>query len=332
MASTSPLAYAPSHAPRRYDLHCCRCSAGVTKRPGSSRAVPEGRICHKCRLAAHTRPPRPSVATHHWALAHRTKEGIDLAKLWQREQPALAADNSIRGNVQFYNPREVDSYSYSHAPSAKAIRLHKHFRSPSLRPLVQRTTAHFRSLLAQHVPSVFAIGAPNARHHYLKAFKLLWSKPGEGLQPLHYDVPRRDLAAKCYSVLFYCTPANHTAVPDATAEELFPAFGVGAHMKRAHLEANVALFRTVPLRSKPVPAGAAMLFNTRVAHHGVKNTMKEKDRIVIYALFSPTRMRDPDQTQRFPLANQDKFTMIEPKFEQVTPRASRSVPPLRYRS
>jgi hypothetical protein len=65
--------------------------------------------------------------------------------------------------------------------------------------------------------------------------------------------------------------------------------------------ANAALFNRVRFVSKLVPAGSGIVFNTSVAHHGVRNIMRTQKRIVVFALFCPRMDKAADEIQRFPL-------------------------------
>ena len=249
------------------------------------------------------------MLTHRWSRFLHSAAGSELASLWRQQQTLLAADQEIRGKVRSFNclAKYVSHYSFARA-STRTVHLRKHWRLQPrdlpLSPLVQRTDSFLRERLAEQLPAVFGSGAPP---YVLNAMKLLWSMPGEGLQPLHYDIAHRAFAYSRYSALLYCTPCHHTAMPNAPAHTLTPAFNATPTLSKKQRERNLAVFRPVQFVSELVPAGSGLVFNAGVAHHGVANAMKTQARVVVFALFCPKLDKIGDDVQRFPLDNPDSL-------------------------
>ena len=141
--------------------------------------------------------------------------------------------------------------------------------------------------------------------------KLLWSHPGEGLQPLHYDVSQRCMAGVRYSCILFCTPSHHTAVPNAPHEQLKGAFRDGNELTDQQYYANLRIFHPVRFISQIVPAGSGITFHTSVAHHGVENMSHKHKRIVVFALFCPRMDKKSDEVQKFPLPERTIENMVE---------------------
>jgi hypothetical protein len=231
------------------------------------------------------------MGTHLWCRIPHSAVGKELAAEWTQKQRLLAADVSIRGKVKSYDALATVFDSHHHAIKSvsanKLVITRRRPRDWAVRSLVQRSEAFFRAQLAEQVPAVFG---PKARQRYfLNALKLLWSAPGEGLQPLHFDVAQRNLASTRYSCLLYCTPCYHTAVPDAPARDLAAAFNTTATLSDTQLAKNQEVFRPVTMLSDLVPAGSGMLFNAAVAHHGVANQMRSEDRISLSSALASTK-------------------------------------------
>ena len=262
---------------------------------------PGARVCDTCRRKRSKRRPAPTLSTHQWQRTPRTAVGAELADLWRCVRSELASDDVIRGGVRSYDCfQQRFAYILTHACEDR-LRLSRHARHRPLEPLLRVSASYFRWLMARHIPSVFGPQALQRRPYYLNAMKLLWSAPGEGLQTLHYDIARRNLARKRFVALLYCTPSHHTAMPNAPAEDLQAGFNTGNRTSEAQYQRNLALFSSVPFVSELVPAGSAMVFNASVAHYGVENTSRRNERIVLFAMFGPKPEKGADDTQRFPL-------------------------------
>lgn len=181
-------------------------------------------------------------------------------------------------------------------------------RVPSMQPLITETQHFFWRLMSDHLPAVFSPPAQLLTPYYNTVFKLLWCAPGDGLQQLHFDIPKHAEAAQRYSMLFYCSNhSKHTAMPNGTADELAVGFTRTKETTEGQQSKIGALFDKVGFVSKPVPAGSAMIFKTTVAHYGVANEAFNSPRVVIYALFTPTKRSAQDAIQRFPLGVDPKL-------------------------
>jgi len=132
------------------------------------------------------------------------------------------------------------------------------------------------------------------------ALKLLRSEPGQGKQPVHYDVPSYEDAVQCYAVLLYCTETMSTAVPQLDAATMRPAFIDGENPTPGQKAEAERLCREPNFLSVPVQPGSTLVFSATTPHYGVRN-LATVDRLALYALFSPFNKPGQDGTQRFPL-------------------------------
>lgn len=162
----------------------------------------------------------------------------------------LAADYAIRGKVKSFDcmvSREEICYEplfTLQSATEDTLRIRRHTPQSLLRRLVRVSEIYFRQQLAISLPHLFH---PSLRKRFpLNALKLLWSKPTEGLQEVHYDVSNRAMASRRYSLIFYCTPAMHTAVPLVPADTLAAMFGVGKKLPAEVLAANLELLKRTP--------------------------------------------------------------------------------------
>jgi hypothetical protein len=130
--------------------------------------------------------------------------------------------------------------------------------------------------------------------------KILRAAPGDGLQSNHYDIEQYDHASKCYSLLFYCTPTNATAVPIHSADVMRPAIRSGKRISEAEQRENNELCNDNTIVSARVDAEQVMVFNASVAHRGVTNTHETDDRVVLYILYSPIKALNQGKRQRYP--------------------------------
>jgi ectoine hydroxylase-related dioxygenase (phytanoyl-CoA dioxygenase family) len=162
--------------------------------------------------------------------------------------------------------------------------------------VVDPTIAALRRLLQEH--------GIDASHLCVAALKLLRSAPGLGLQPVHFDVPRYKDAVQCYSVLMYCTETMTTAVPKLDAATMRPLFTDGEELSAKQHALAEKLCAEENFISFPVQAGATLVFSAATPHYGVRN-IASTDRVVLYALFSPSEEPGQDDTQRFPLGVTD---------------------------
>lgn len=313
---SSPPPHQPETAVVTHAEHakCSVCSKRVKKLRGH--AAPKQ--CGSCHRKA-SRKPTPTMETFRWKLLHHTAHGARLASGWRsllHTQLATDPDYTIRGDVEsfdclaphryriirfeygFKEDRDInDTIIINVSHKLRLLRLSKCI----IRPIVEDTELYLREQLAEAHPDVFSSAALEKKPYYLNAMKLLWSEPGDGQQEIHYDVAQRSLASARYSVIFYCTPSYHTAVPNAPHTQLKAAFHTGEVFTAQHEATNKAIFNSIPFQSKLVPAGSGIVFSTSVAHHGVRNITWNEKRIVIFALFCPRLDKQSDSLQRFPL-------------------------------
>jgi len=143
------------------------------------------------------------------------------------------------------------------------------------------------------------------------ALKLLCSTPGNGQQPVHYDVPSYEDAMQRYAVLMYCTETMSTAVPMLDAATMRPAFINGEEQTAEQKIETEWLCTESNFISIPVQPGATLAFSSAVPHYEVRN-QANTDRVVLYALFSPSEEPGQDDTQRFPLFSEPVSMSIFP--------------------
>lgn len=140
-----------------------------------------------------------------------------------------------------------------------------------------------------------AVGV-DAADHFVVESKLLLAPPGKGQQPVHWDTPRHPSAALRYSCILYCSNGcSSTALPrfpnnDTLNFSLDPAaLRPVAHLLDAH-----------SYESLPVSAGDLVFFRTSTPHYGVRNTMPQGNRVVLFGLLSPVSTPGQDAVQVFP--------------------------------
>jgi len=288
-----------------YSIGRAHCACVLRKARDSSwePLAPSGAVepvrCHKKRTLAPESPsgqrtlssthlllqPRHAFFTHGWQLHLPPPVTSGLAYRWfclylrTRAMPAPWFD--LRGNAS-----QLDARQPLPELGAEQHRL----------SLVGPTQAACRRLLESH-------GVQTACLH-LAALKLLRSGPGLGLQPVHYDVPRYKDAVQCYSVLMYCTGTTSTAVPKLDAATMRPLFTDGEELSAKQHALAEKLCAEENFISFPVQAGATLVFSAATPHYGVRN-IASTDRVVLYALFSPSEEPAQDDTQRFPLGVTD---------------------------
>jgi hypothetical protein len=153
---------------------------------------------------------------------------------------------------------------------------------------------HSAERIARAELSALGVDATSLR---LAAIKLLRSSKGEGLQEIHYDIPKYDRAVKCFTVLMYLTPTLSTAVPILSMDDLRHCFTEGE--KRPSAAALEFLSRD-KFQSERVAGGDMLVLNCTVPHYGVANP-DEEDRYVLFLLFYPSDSSMPDtEEQRYP--------------------------------
>lgn len=222
-----------------------------------------------------------TFATHGWQLHPPSLVTSGLAYRWfclyQRTRGIHAAWFPLRGNAAQLDARQPLS----------ALGAEQHCLS-----LLGPTVAACRLLLEGHGVQTSGL--------QVAALKLLRSAPGQGRQLVHYDVTRYKDALQRYAVLLYCTETLSTAVPKLGAATMRPLFTEGEELSSEQHARAEELCVEANFLSCPVQAGATLVFSTTTPHYGVRNTAST-DRVVLYALFSPSDEPGQDDTQRFPL-------------------------------
>lgn len=153
--------------------------------------------------------------------------------------------------------------------------------------------------VAGHKLLVDALGAV-AYELKLVAQKVMKSPPGKGEQNDHFDAKTLAEAQGCYTVIFYLTAGDSTALPttphDPTTESTWFRHGTKAATK---------LRSQISLETHHVEPGCALVLTHKVLHKGPRNTTAT-DRITLFQHWvpqaGPNAVRIPNSdVQRVPL-------------------------------
>jgi hypothetical protein len=130
-----------------------------------------------------------------------------------------------------------------------------------------------------------AVGQEAAAALHLIDIAHLRSGVGDGPMPVHTDFPmdtpaQRAHAACCYAVLLYPHDCQSSILPRLTDAELGEVFSSGPHRQQHFDATNFFTF--------PAAAGTLLVFRGDTLHAAPKNR-SQRSRVVIYAMFSPTR-------------------------------------------
>lgn len=246
-------------------------------------------------------PPLPGQNAASSALLLLSSQSSFSTHGWQLHPPSLVtAGLAYRWFCLYLRARRIDSAWFSLRGNALQLDARKEISAIGAEQhrlsLLGPTIAAFRRLLHGH-------GIQTAGLH-VAALKLLRSAPGQGQQPVHYDVTRYSDAVQRYAVLMYCTQTMSTAVPRLDAATMRPAFTDGEELTAAQQADAEQLCAEDNFLSFPVLPGATLVFPTSTPHFGVRNPASV-DRVALYALFSPSDESGQDDTQRFPLGVTD---------------------------
>ncbi len=133
-------------------------------------------------------------------------------------------------------------------------------------------------------------------HMFVVDSKLLLAPPGKGHQPVHWDTLRHRISVTRYSCILYCSSGcSSTALPLFTVNEDFNFSTDPAAMRSV---AN--LLAAQNYESLPVAAGDIVFFRMSTPHFGVRNTMPQGNRVVLFSILSPFPAAGQDATQVFP--------------------------------
>ncbi len=126
--------------------------------------------------------------------------------------------------------------------------------------------------------------------------KLLLAPPGKGHQPVHWDTLRHRTSAMRYSCILYCSSGClSTALPRFVVDPMLNFSNDPTEMRSvAHL------LSADNYESLPVAAGDLVIFRTSISHFGVRNTMPQGNRVVLFGILSPIPSTGQDAIQVFP--------------------------------
>jgi hypothetical protein len=221
-------------------------------------------------------PPAPyRFSTHGWSLSGTSRVGKVLASAWRLVVPDVKEWMEIRGEMH-----QTDTKIELGCAQINAVRISARMQMESMMRAVLRTDGTNESSL------------------YLSELQLVRSNPGKGLQKPHYDVADFEVARQSHVVIFYCTETTSTAVPVHSLVQMRSTFvdGEGKLSTAAHSLAT----RNDSYISFPVDAGSSLHMECNALHHGITNTLST-DRIIVFGLFVPWRLRHVDATtMRYP--------------------------------
>jgi hypothetical protein len=228
-------------------------------------------------------------ATHHWWLEPTTPTSSAIADLMREVGTMALAELTeeqwmgLAGDARQLPINEPDD-SFS-KPLRSAMSKLTHATEAFCRP-------RLKTLLGKSYDNKLA----------LVAVKLLLQHKGEGRQKLHYDVPGKEKSATRHSFLIYGSDNRSTRLPvlDANAMDALHLTDEQEGDPDATEERRVALTNKENFISTPVNAGDCAAFRADVLHAGVKNK-RNADRVVLYALYSPSMETKQDDEQIYPL-------------------------------
>jgi hypothetical protein len=140
-----------------------------------------------------------------------------------------------------------------------------------------------------------AVGVDSAEHFVVES-KLLLAPPGKGHQPVHWDTARHPSAALRYSCILYCSSGcSSTALPRFPNNDI-----LNFSLDPAALQPVAHLLDAHSYESLPVSAGDLVFFRTSTPHYGVRNTMPQGNRVVLFGMLSPVSTPGQDAVQVFP--------------------------------
>lgn len=144
--------------------------------------------------------------------------------------------------------------------------------------------------------------------------KILSAAPGQGAQVIHWDCAREKGAAEKYTCLLVCSLGHSsTALPTFAANDDLSFSNDPATMRSvAHL-----LAPEMYLSQKLFP-GDIIFFRQSTPHFGVENTCTVGDRVMLFAVLSPSSEVGQDKEQVLPwLFVRDAFGADSREFAQV---------------
>ena len=144
--------------------------------------------------------------------------------------------------------------------------------------------------------------------------KMLIASPGQGAQVVHWDCARLRAAAGKYTCLLVCSLGHcSTALPNFAANDDLSFSDDPATMRSvAHL---LASNKYISQRLHP---GDIIIFRQSTPHFGVANTCTVGDRVLLFAVLSPSSASGQDQEQVMPwLFIRDAFGSNSKEFAQT---------------
>jgi hypothetical protein len=126
--------------------------------------------------------------------------------------------------------------------------------------------------------------------------KLLLAPPGKGQQAVHWDTARHPASSSQYSCILYCSNGCFsTALPRFPAND-----ALNFSMDPAAMRPVAHLLNVENYESLPVSAGELVFFRASTPHFGVRNTMPQGNRVVLFSMLSADSKPGQDELQVFP--------------------------------
>ncbi len=126
--------------------------------------------------------------------------------------------------------------------------------------------------------------------------KALTAAPGQGGQVVHWDCARQRQAHTKYTVLLVCSLGHSSTA--------LPTFGVNAAFSFSHdkkvMRSVAHLLDPSEYVSEITYPGEIIIFRQSTPHFGVENTCQQGDRVMLFAVLSPSRRQGQDKEQVYP--------------------------------
>lgn len=139
-------------------------------------------------------------------------------------------------------------------------------------------------------------GVDDVESLFVVDHKMLTAAPTQGAQAVHWDCAREEAAAEKYTCLLVCSLGHRsTALPNFAASDDLSFSNDPEKMKSvAHLLAPSMY------TSQELQPGDVIIFRQSTPHFGVANTCAVGDRVLLFAVLSPSDAAGQDQEQVLP--------------------------------
>jgi len=227
--------------------------------------------------ASSSPPPSPSpesaqvadlkqhFATYGWVRIPATLESCQFAFRMEADSHRPRNAQSTSGDVKQFDPRS--------------------FRNAEIRDEWEKLVKQYAQLVGVDTSSLHVVDS-----------KLLMAKPKKGKQAVHFDSERKPSAHDLISCILICSHGCYgTALPTfATNHKL--SFSTDP----AEMRSVSRLLGEEWYSSQPACPGDIILFRHSTPHFGVENVKEDGNRVVLFAMLSPSNQPGQDAFQEFP--------------------------------